>query len=250
MIRSDIKLDVIAGPCSAESRQQVLETAEGLKRLGVSVMRAGLWKPRSRYGAFEGVGECALPWLHDVQCRYGLMVMTEIALPVHVEAALKGNVDMLWIGARTTVNPFMMSELAEALRGVDIPVFVKNPVCPDVPLWIGSVERLLRAGVNRISLIHRGFCLSDNTPYRNSPLWELVEYMRREFPAFPVYCDPSHIAGRRELLLPLCREAVAHQNDGLFIECHCCPEQALSDAGQQITPAGLGMLLDNLLGRS
>lgn len=240
------KMNVIAGPCSAESERQVLETAVGLKKVGISVMRAGLWKPRSRYGTFEGVGVQGLPWLNEVQRVCGMKVMTEVALPSHVEAALKGGVDMLWIGARTTVNPFMMSELAEALRGVDVPLFVKNPVCPDLSLWIGSVERLVRAGIHRLSLIHRGFCLSDNLPYRNTPLWELVDQMQSEFPDFPVYCDPSHIAGKRELLLPLCREALARHNDGLFIECHCCPERALSDAAQQLTPSGLEELLLSL----
>lgn len=239
-------LDVIAGPCSAESRQQVMETAEGLKRVGISVMRAGLWKPRSRCGTFEGVGVRALPWLNDVRHTYGLKVMTEVALPSHVEAALKGGVDMLWIGARTTVNPFMMSEIAESLRGVDIPLFVKNPVCPDLALWIGSVERLVRVGIHRISLIHRGFCLVDNAPYRNTPLWILADQMHQEFPEFPLYCDPSHIAGKRELLLQICRDAMKHHNDGLFIECHCCPEKALSDAAQQITPTGLENLLEAL----
>lgn len=238
-----VRLDVIAGPCSAESRQQILETAEGLKNAGISVMRAGLWKPRSRCGTFEGVGVQALPWLKDAKNLYGLKVMTEVALPSHVEVALKEGIDMLWIGARTTVNPFMISELAEALRGVDILVFIKNPVNPDLPLWMGCVERLLRVGVCRISLIHRGFCLLDNTPYRNTPLWGLVDEMHQEFPDFPVYCDPSHIAGKRHLLLQLCRDAISHHNDGLFIECHCCPDKALSDAAQQVTPAELNKLL-------
>ena len=245
MMRGRI-MDVIAGPCSAESAQQVLETAAGLKKAGISVLRAGLWKPRSRCGTFEGVGVQALPWLNEVQRLYGMKVMTEVAMPSHVEAALKGGVDMLWIGARTTVNPFMMSELAEALRGVDIPLFVKNPVCPDLSLWIGAVERLARVGICQLSLIHRGFCLPDNAPYRNTPLWELVDSMHAEFPDFPVYCDPSHIAGKRELLYQLCREALGHHNDGLFLESHCCPEKALSDAAQQLTPVGLEELLETL----
>lgn len=239
-------LNVIAGPCSAESRQQMLETAKGLNDIGISVMRAGLWKPRSRCGMFEGLGARAIPWLNEIQQTYGMKVMTEVALPSHVEIVLKSGVDMLWIGARTTVNPFMMSELAEALRGVDIPLFVKNPVNPDLLLWTGSVERLMRVGIRDISLIHRGFCLLDNKPYRNTPVWELVDKMHDEFPDFPVYCDPSHIAGNKALLPHLCQEALDHHNDGLFIESHCCPDKALSDAAQQITPTELGKMLTNL----
>ncbi|MEN6323618.1 MAG: phospho-2-dehydro-3-deoxyheptonate aldolase [Proteiniphilum sp.] len=239
-------LDVIAGPCSAETEQQILNTARGLKEIGVGVMRAGVWKARSRFGSFEGVGKRAMPWLNKVQQEYGMQVMTEVALPSHVEEALKSGIDKLWIGARTTVNPFMMSELAEALQGVSIPLFVKNPVSPDLALWIGSVERLLRKNSSDISLIHRGFCLPDNTPYRNTPLWDLTQRMCDEFPDLPIYCDPSHIAGNRSLLLQLCEQAVSYQYDGLFVECHYRPEIALSDASQQITPEELKKILDTL----
>lgn len=239
-------MDVIAGPCSAESREQVIETAKGLNEIGISVMRAGLWKPRSRYGMFEGVGEKAIPWLNEIQREYRMKVMTEVALPSHVELALKGGIDMLWIGARTTVNPFMMAELAESLRGIDIPIFIKNPVCPDLSLWIGGLERLMNAGIERLSLIHRGFCLENNAPYRNMPLWNMVKIMHQEFPTFPIYCDPSHIAGNRELLLQVCNEAIVCQYDGLFIESHYEPDKALSDAKQQLSPSDLGRLLAKL----
>jgi chorismate mutase len=239
-------LDIIAGPCSAETERQVLDTAKGLKEIGISVMRAGVWKARSRCDTFEGVGKRALPWLKEVQLEYGMKVMTEVALPSHVETALRAGIDILWIGARTTVNPFMVSELAEALQGVDIPLFVKNPICPDLTLWIGSVERLMRKDIDRLALIHRGFCLLDNTPYRNTPLWDLTDRMHNEFPGLPVYCDPSHIAGNKKLLGQLCQLAVDNHNNGLFIECHYRPETALSDAFQQVTPEELKKILDTL----
>ncbi len=236
-------LDIVAGPCSAESREQVMETALQLKTVGIKTFRAGLWKPRSRCGTFEGVGVSALPWLNEVQKMYGMKVTTEVALPAHVDAALKAGIDILWIGARTTVNPFMMFELAESLRGCSVPVFVKNPVCPDLTLWKGGIDRLCRAGVNCISLIHRGFCLEDNTPYRNTPLWDFVDRIRVVFPDFPLYCDPSHIAGRRELLPELCKKALDYNYHGLFIESHCAPDKALSDVAQQITPNELNDLM-------
>lgn len=231
--------DIIAGPCSAENQQQVIQTALALKTIGIRTMRAGVWKPRSRYGRFEGAGEAALPWLQEVQQVCKLKVMTEVALPIHVEAALRAGMDMLWIGARTTANPFMMNELAAALKGTQIPVFLKNPICPDLNLWIGSIERLQLAGVNQLRLIHRGFCILDNEPYRNSPLWDLPWKMKNLFPDLPMYCDPSHIAGKKELVYELCTEALKRNYEGLFIECHTCPSKALSDAQQQITPAEL-----------
>ncbi len=165
--------------------------------------------------------------------------MTEVALPIHVEAALRAGMDMLWIGTRTTANPFMMNELAAALKGTQIPVFLKNPICPDLNLWIGSIERLQQAGMNQLRLIHRGFCILDNEPYRNSPLWDLPWKMKNLFPDLPMYCDPSHIAGKKELVYELCTEALKRNYEGLFIECHTCPSKALSDAQQQITPAEL-----------
>lgn len=175
-----------------------------------------------------------------------MKVTTEVATPAHAEAALKAGIDMLWIGARTTVNPFMTSELAEALRGTDIPVFVKNPVCPDLALWEGSIERLCKAGIRRISIIHRGFCLVDNAPYRNTPLWDMAHAVHSHFPEFPIYCDPSHMAGKREFLKELCQKAIDENYDGLFIESHCNPDAALSDAAQQLTPTGLRQLLKEL----
>ncbi len=239
-------IGLVAGPCSAESREQMLRTARGLKEIGVGTLRAGLWKPRSRCGTFEGVGEEGLDWMREVQQELGLRVMTEVALPCHVEAVLKTGLDMIWIGARTTVNPFMMHELAEALRGCELPVWVKNPVCPDVELWIGAVERLQQAGLKDVRIIHRGFCTVDSSPYRNAPLWELTERFHTYFPELPFYCDPSHIGGKRELLADICRKAISLHTDGLFIESHCCPQEALSDAAQQLTPMALAELLNTL----
>lgn len=240
------KLNIVAGPCSAETREQMLCTATALHALGIRTLRAGLWKPRSRYGTFEGVGEKGLPWMQEIQQTVGMAVLTEVALPTHVEAVLNAGLDGVWIGARTTVNPFMMNEIAEALRGTDLPVWVKNPVSPDPELWIGAIERLLHAGIKKISAIHRGFALADNTPYRNTPLWELADKISRCFPDIPVFCDPSHIAGNRSLITDICRKALSLHADGLFIESHCCPERALSDAAQQLTPVGLSQLLDAL----
>lgn len=240
------KIGIVAGPCSAENRGQMLETAKVLKNIGIGIIRAGLWKPRSRFGTFEGVGERGLAWLNEIQQELGLKVMTEVALPSHVEAVIKAGIDMVWIGARTSVNPFMMRELAEALKGCDIPVWIKNPVCPDVELWIGAVERLQHAGLKDLRIIHRGFCTVGHHPYRNAPLWELAEDFRTRFPGMPFYCDPSHIAGKRELVPSVCEKALSLHIDGLFIESHCCPQEALSDSSQQLTPVALSGLLDSL----
>lgn len=240
------KIGLVAGPCSAENRKQMLETAKGLKEIGCSTLRAGLWKPRSRFGTFEGVGDCGLTWMREIQQELGLRVLTEVALPSHVEAVMKAGLDMVWIGARTTANPFMVHELAEALRGCELPVWIKNPICPDVELWIGGVERFQQAGIPDIRIIHRGFCAMDSAPYRNAPLWELVERFRMYFPSLPFYCDPSHIAGKRELVQSVCEQALSLQVDGLFIESHCCPQQALSDSAQQLVPSALGELLHTL----
>lgn len=234
---------LIAGPCSAESRDQVLETAAGLKAIGITNLRAGLWKPRSRANHFEGVGADGLEWLQEVKVRYEMKVATEVATPSHVELALNAGIDIVWIGARTTVNPFQMQELAEALRGVYTPVLVKNPVCPDLELWIGAVERLLYSDVKNISVIHRGFCTYNKSEYRNEPLWDLAEQIKKHFPELPLYCDPSHISGKRELLEKVIRKAVMLNYDGLFVESHCCPDKALSDKQQQVTPSELGELL-------
>lgn len=240
------ELPIIAGPCSAETREQMMCTAKALHKVGINTLRAGLWKPRSRCGTFEGVGESGLPWMQEIQKTLGMAVLTEVALPTHVESVLNAGLDGVWIGARTTVNPFMIHELAEALRGTDIPVWVKNPVSPDLELWIGAIERLLCAGVKKISTIHRGFTLADNTIYRNTPLWELSDKIRLHFPEIPVLCDPSHISGTRVLIYDVCKKALSCGVDGFFIESHCCPEKALSDAEQQLTPDALSQLLHDL----
>lgn len=230
------KLPIIAGPCSAETREQMMCTATALHALGIRTLRAGLWKPRSRCGTFEGVREKGLLWMQEVQQTLGMAVLTEVALPAHVESVLNAGLDGVWIGARTTVNPFMMHELAEALRGTDIPVWVKNPVSPDLGLWVGAIERLLHVGVKQIGAIHRGFTLVDNTLYRNTPLWEFAEKIRSYFPEISIFCDPSHIAGTRSLIVDVCKKALSYGTDGFFIESHCCPGEALSDAEQQLTP--------------
>lgn len=240
------RLEIIAGPCSAESELQILKTASKLRKIGVKVFRAGIWKPRSRCGSFEGVGMHAFPWLEKVRKDYGMEVMTEVATPHHVDCVLKHEIDRLWIGARTSVNPFMMSELTEALRGIDKPVFVKNPVCPDTELWKGAVERLLNVGIKNIRLIHRGFCLRNNYPYRNMPLWELCSEVKREFGDLPLYCDPSHIAGKRELVFDLCYQALGYGVHGLFIESHFNPQIALSDSRQQLKSDELEKVLQML----
>ena len=238
----------IAGPCSAESREQVLATAEGIVEQApqVKVFRAGVWKPRTRPGGFEGMGEAALPWLAEVKERTGLLTMVEVATPEHVEAALKGGVDMLWIGARTTPNPFSVQAIADALSGTDIPVFVKNPVNPDLQLWIGALERLFAAGLTRIAAIHRGFHWYERTPYRNSPMWEFPVRLKAAFPDLELLCDPSHIAGNRELLAAVAQQALDLNFSGLMIETHIDPANAKSDAQQQVTPQDLALLLSGL----
>lgn len=238
--------NIIAGPCSAENRDQLFSTAKELKKIGICKLRAGLWKPRSRFGTFEGVGCEGLSWLNEIQSELGMKVMTEVALPSHVEMALKHGINMVWIGARTTINPFMVTELAETLKGTQIPVYIKNPICPDIALWIGCIERLMHADIKNLSLIHRGFCLQNNTPFRNAPLWELSDKIRAEFPDIPIYCDPSHIAGKKELIYEICTKAMKKKYNGIFIESHISPKDALSDAQQQITPSELKILLENL----
>ena len=245
-MKNDKYENIVAGPCAAENHDQVLTTATLLKEVGITSFRAGLWKPRSSYGTFEGVGTEGIPWMKEVQ-ELGLKVLTEVALPKHVEAVLKADFDMLWIGARTVVNPFLMNELAEALKGVQIPIFIKNPMCPDMKLWLGGVERLRAKNVNNLCAIFRGFCLVDNGPYRNAPLWDYSEKFSSTFPEIPVYCDLSHIAGKRELLLELGQEAVKRGFDKFFLESHFNPDIALSDSKQQLVPADLKILLDKLL---
>src|SRR5690606_24547184 len=241
----------IAGPCSAESRAQVLDTADGILAHApqVQVFRAGIWKPRTRPGGFEGVGEAALPWLMEAKARTGLLAMTEVATPQHAEAALKAGVDLLWIGARTTPNPFSVQAIADALAGVDIPVFVKNPVNPDLQLWIGALERLHSAGIRRLAAIHRGFHWFGRSPYRNHPMWELPVRLKAAFPALELIVDPSHIAGERELLAGVAQQALDLNFSGLMVETHADPATAKSDAAQQVTPAGLAALLEGLVPR-
>ncbi|MDA7768373.1 bifunctional 3-deoxy-7-phosphoheptulonate synthase/chorismate mutase type II, partial [Flavobacteriales bacterium] len=240
---------VIAGPCSAESREQVLTTAKGLVNKA-TVFRAGIWKPRTRPNSFEGVGEKALPWLNDVKAETGLQVATEVATAQHVEACLKANIDILWIGARTTVNPFYVQEIAEALKGVDISVMVKNPLHPELSLWMGALERLNQVGINRLSAIHRGFFTLEKSAFRNEPKWELPIKLKRLAPDLPIICDPSHISGSPQMLAEVSQTAMDLNMDGLMIETHYNPSLALSDAQQQITPEKLGELLDNLILRS
>ncbi len=241
---------LIAGPCSAESEEQVIATAKAIDALGkAQVFRAGLWKPRTRPGSFEGAGMKALPWLQRVKAETGLLTMTEVATAQHVEASLKAGVDMLWIGARTTPNPFSVQELADALRGVDIPVFVKNPINPDLQLWIGALERLAGAGLTRLAAIHRGFSWFERTPYRNSPMWEFPIRLKAAFPELEVLCDPSHIAGSREKLGAIAQQALDLGLSGLMVEVHRDPLNACSDADQQLDPTAYGALLDSLIFR-
>lgn len=250
-IFSDGKRPVlIAGPCSAESEEQVLAVASALVDKGVTLFRAGVWKPRTRPGCFEGVGQEALQWLQLVKSEYGMPVSTEVATAVHVEQALAAGIDVLWIGARTTANPFAVQEIADALRGVDIPVLIKNPVNPDVDLWIGAFERLNNAGVKRLGAIHRGFSAYGEKFYRNAPQWQLPIEFRRRMGTVPMICDPSHIGGKRELVLSLSQQALDLNFDGLMIETHCNPVCALSDARQQVTPEELALILARLVHRS
>lgn len=237
---------VIAGPCSAESCGQVLETARGLAHRGVSVFRAGLWKPRTHPGGFEGVGEKGLEWLCRVREETGLSVATEVAGARHVEACLAAGIDLLWIGARTTASPFLVQEIADALRGTDVPVLVKNPLSPDPGLWMGAIERLEDAGIRRLGLVHRGFSSPGGHPYRNLPLWQLAIDMRTRCPELPFFADPSHMGGDRSVLRELSQKALDLGLDGLMIEVHAHPEAALSDAAQQITPEALQELLGAL----
>ncbi len=241
---------VIAGPCSAETEEQVMETALKLAEKGCHNFRAGVWKPRTKPGGFEGNGEKALPWMAQVKKETGMLVATEVATPEHVELCLKYGIDILWVGARTTANPFAVQALADALQGVDVPVFVKNPVSPDLELWIGAMERINRSGVKRMAAIHRGFSNYDNKIYRNLPLWQLPIELHRRIPELPIICDPSHIGGRRELIAPLCQQAMDLGFDGLIVESHCDPDKAWSDAKQQVTPDVLDYILSLLVIRS
>jgi chorismate mutase len=238
---------VISGPCSAETEEQVMETATRLAATGkVDMLRAGIWKPRTRPGSFEGIGTKGLPWLQQARKKTGLPVAIEVATGKQVEDALHFDIDVLWIGARTTVNPFSVQEVADALRGVDVPVLVKNPINPDLELWTGAVERVAKAGIKQIGLIHRGFSSYGNTEYRNAPMWHLAIEMKRRNPELMMINDPSHISGRRDILLDVAQKAIDLDFDGLIIESHIDPDKAWSDAKQQVTPERLAELLGSI----
>ena len=243
---------IISGPCSAESESQMLSTAKKLASLNkVHVLRAGIWKPRTRPGEFEGAGEAGLEWLIAAKKETGLPVTTEVANVAHVEACLKAGVDILWMGARTTVNPFSVQEIANALKGVDIPVMVKNPVNPDLELWIGALERLNRAGITKLVAIHRGFSSFDkNGPFRNAPMWDIPIELKVRHPELEIICDPSHISGQRDLIPFVAQKALDLDMVGLMIESHINPDAALSDAKQQVTPSALGKILEDLIVRT
>lgn len=241
----DNKHILIAGPCSAESREQTLDTARRLADVGIRIFRAGVWKPRTKPGCFEGRGSVALSWLADVKKELGMIVGTEVATPSHLKEALEAGLDFVWIGARTSANPFAMQEIADIFAGLpadrrdSIAVMVKNPVNADLELWIGAIERLYAAGLRRLGAIHRGFSSYGEHLYRNPPEWRIPIEFHRRLPEVPLFCDPSHIAGKRELVIPVAKRALDMNFDGLIIECHCNPENALSDAAQQLTPEEL-----------
>jgi chorismate mutase len=241
---------IISGPCSAETEEQVINTAKRLHALGkVDVLRAGIWKPRTKPGGFEGIGVKGLPWLASAKKEVGLPVTVEVATAKHVEDALQFDVDMLWVGARTTVNPFSVQEIADALKGVDIPVLIKNPINADLELWSGGIERLQKAGLSRVGMIHRGFASYGNTEYRNAPMWHLAIEMKRRFTDMPLICDPSHICGNRTLLQSVAQKSIDLDFDGIMLESHIDPDNAWSDAKQQITPEVFGEMLNNLIWR-
>lgn len=237
---------VIAGPCSAETEEQLMTTAAQLAANNIKILRAGIWKPRTKPGGFEGVGEVGLKWMQQAKEEYGLLTSTEVATPAHVQAALESGIDILWVGARTAANPFAVQDIADALKGVDVPVLVKNPVNPDLELWIGALQRINNAGIKRIAAIHRGFSSYEKRIYRNPPMWHIPIELRRRIPNLPIFGDPSHTGGSRELIAPLCQQAMDLGFDGLIIESHNCPDCAWSDAKQQITPDVLDFILDKL----
>ncbi len=241
---------IISGPCSAETEEQVMETAVQLARTGkVDMLRAGIWKPRTKPGMFEGIGTKGLPWLLQAKKITGLPTTVEVATAKHVQDALQFDVDVLWIGARTTVNPFSVQEIADALRGVDIPVLIKNPVHPDLDLWCGGIERLQKAGLQQVGMIHRGFASYGNTEFRNAPMWHLPIEMKRRFPEMLLICDPSHICGNRTLLQSVAQKSIDLDFGGLMLETHIDPDHAWSDAKQQVTPERLAEMLDALVWR-
>ncbi len=238
---------IISGPCSAETEEQVMESARALASHGIKIFRAGIWKPRTKPGGFEGVGSEGLRWLQRVREELGMYVSTEVATAQHVREALAANIDIIWIGARTAANPFAMQEIANALEGVDIPVLIKNPVNPDLDLWVGAIERIYNAGIRKIAVIHRGFSTYGKKIYRNLPQWHLPIELKRLYPNLPIICDPSHIGGKRELIAPISQQAMDLNFDGLMIESHCNPEKAWSDAAQQVTPDVLNFILNTIV---
>ena len=237
---------VIAGPCSAETEEQVLKIANELKNSDATIFRAGIWKPRTRPGGFEGVGEIGLKWLQKAKAETGLLMATEVATAAHVKLALAHDIDVLWIGARTTANPFAVQEIADALQGTDKIVLLKNPVNPDLSLWIGGIERLYNADIKKLGVIHRGFSTYEKTKYRNNPEWQIAIDLQNRFPDLPLICDPSHITGKREMIQEVSQQALDLNYDGLIIETHIDPENAWSDAAQQVTPATLKQMFVNL----
>lgn len=237
---------VIAGPCSAETEEQVLAVANQLKNTDATVLRAGIWKPRTRPGMFEGVGAIGLKWLQKAKQETGMLIATEVANPVHVQLALDHDVDILWIGARSTVSPFIIQEIADSLEGTDKVVLVKNPVNPDLPLWLGAVERLHKANIKKLGVIHRGFSTYEKTKYRNIPEWQLPIELQNKFPDLPLICDPSHITGNRDMIFDVCQTALDLNYDGLMVETHIDPENAWSDAAQQVTPESLVQIMKDL----
>jgi len=237
---------VIAGPCSAETEEQVLKIAHELKNSDVNIFRAGIWKPRTRPGGFEGVGEIGLKWLKRAKEKTGLLIATEVATANHVKLALAYDVDVLWIGARTTANPFAVQEIADALENTDKIVLIKNPVNPDLSLWIGGIERLYNANIKKLGVIHRGFSTYEKTKYRNIPEWQIPIDLKNRFPDLPLICDPSHITGKRDMILEVSQQALNLNYDGLIIESHIDPDNAWSDAAQQVTPDALKQIFLDL----
>ena len=249
-IVDDIKPLIIAGPCSAESEKQVMETASQLAENGIKIFRAGIWKPRTKPGGFEGVGAEGLAWMRRVKEELGMLTATEVATRQHVKEALAAGIDILWIGARTSANPFAMQEIADTLAEAqmpELPVLVKNPVNPDLELWIGALQRIYNAGIRRLGAIHRGFSVYGKHLYRNMPQWHIPIELRRRLPQLPIVCDPSHIGGKRELIAPLSQQSLNMGFDGLTIESHCSPDEAWSDASQQVTPETLDLILNTLV---
>lgn len=242
---TDPRPSVVAGPCSAESEEQLMETAKGLKEMGINVFRAGIWKPRTHPGCFEGVGAPGLEWMEKVRSEYGLKISTEVASEKHVRECIRHGVDLVWIGARTTANPFLVQEIADALKGTDIPVLVKNPVNQDLDLWIGALERLNSAGIRKLGVIHRGFSTFEKIKYRNDPQWHIAIELRSRYPELPFFVDPSHLGGSKDYIQEISQRSLDLGFEGLMIESHCNPSVALSDAKQQLTPPELSDLLYN-----